>query len=432
MTRTSILAICLTVFVVSATVPSWPSSDLHLTQHDVLETRGLSILLFHNSYHRVFGDQKMSGLEIVLHEQRIATGGDVRLSATPAQWDPIPDFKERKRGSAPNELTAFCTYEEHGLSYRIDLRPEADGFRVAVQLDEPIPVALAGKAGFNLEFMPTSYFGKSYVFDDAVGIFPRHSDGPMEKTADGNVEPLPLAMGRRVVLSPEDPSTRVTINSDMGPVMLFDGRNKAQNGWFVLRSVIPAGQTGDVVVWHVRPNVLPGWTRPPVIGYNQVGYTPERQKVAVVELDPSYDAPKSARVCALSENHAGDAVVSEEDFAVIGSGCNPARTMLFYREQDNGSELMETIYAVIEAKEMAGTVPGVGPSLSLEVMYPDNKMLALSPVGYRRCIQLFRQLGPKGMYGRGRKKRFKFKADYLEPLGESKPSPPSPVPSDLS
>ncbi|HZD32730.1 MAG TPA: hypothetical protein VE779_13845 [Candidatus Angelobacter sp.] len=52
----------------------------------------------------------------------------------------------------------------------------------------------------------------------------------MEKTADGTVEPLPLAMGRKVVLSPDDPSTRVTITSDTGPVMLFDGRNQAQNG----------------------------------------------------------------------------------------------------------------------------------------------------------------------------------------------------------
>lgn len=41
---------------------SWGSSVLHLTEQDVLETQGLSILLFHNSYHRVFGGQKMSGL----------------------------------------------------------------------------------------------------------------------------------------------------------------------------------------------------------------------------------------------------------------------------------------------------------------------------------------------------------------------------------
>jgi endoglucanase len=300
MKKHSTLETCTIIVLLFTSVLSWSSSDLHLTQHDVLETHGLSVLLFHNEYHRVFGDQKMNGMEIILHDQRIATSGDLRLSPTPEQWDPIPDFKERRRGPAPDEITAVCTYPDRGLSYRIDVQPEARGFRVAVQLDQPIPAALAGKAGFNLEFLPTLYFGKSYAIDDGAGMFPRHSDGPMEKTPDGSVEPMPLSAGRRIVLSPEDPSTRVTIVSDSGPILLFDGRNKAQNGWFVVRTLIPSGKTGDVIVWHIQPNVIPGWTRSPVVGFNQVGYTPERQKVAVIELDPLYNAPKTARVLRLT------------------------------------------------------------------------------------------------------------------------------------
>lgn len=286
--------------LLSATPSS--TSDLHLTQKDVLETQGLSVLLFHNAYHRVFGDQKMDGMEIILHDLRIATGGDLRLSAAPEQWDPVPDFKKRERGPAPDEITAFCTYSDHGLNYRVDVRPESQGFRVAVQLDQSLPAALTGKAGFNLEFLPTLYFGKSYVVDDVAGIFPRHADGPMEQTADGSTEPVPLATAHRIVLSPEDPRTRVTITSDSGPIQLLDGRNKAQNGWFVVRTLIPAGKTGDVVVWHIQPNVILGWTRPPVVGYNQVGYTPERAKVAVLELDPMFEAPKTASVLRITDD----------------------------------------------------------------------------------------------------------------------------------
>ena len=287
--------IFLTFFLISETFPLF-SSDLHLTQQGVLESHGLSVLLFHNPYHRVFGDQKMNGMEIILHDQRIATGGDVRLSPTPEQWDPIPEFKERKRGPLPDEVSALCTYQDRGLSYRIDLRPEADGFRLAVQLDQPLPASLAGKAGLNLEFLPSLYFGKTYLADSGPGIFPRHDDGPMEKGSDGTAQPLPLATTRSIVLSPEDPATRVTITSDSGPIMLFDGRNKAQNGWFVVRTLIPAGATGDAIVWHIRPNLIPGWIRPPVVGYNQVGYTPSREKIAVLELDPAFTAPETARV----------------------------------------------------------------------------------------------------------------------------------------
>jgi hypothetical protein len=293
--RTVVFRTRLIVFLLLC-VPSLRGSDLRLNEKDYFEAHGLSVLLYHNAYHAVFGDQKMGGLEIILHEQRIATNGDVRLSPTPTQWDPIPHFKERKRGPSENELTAFCTYSDRDLSYRVEVEPEADGFRVSVQLDQSLPAALAGKAGFNLEFLPTAYFGKSFVLDEASGVFPRHPDGPMQKEADGTVQPLPLATGHRIVLSPEDPLTRVTIASDNGPLLLFDGRNQAQNGWFVVRSLIPSDQTGNVVVWHIHPNVVPGWTRPPVVAYNQVGYTPERTKVAVLELDPLYNAPKTARV----------------------------------------------------------------------------------------------------------------------------------------
>jgi hypothetical protein len=90
--------------------------------------------------------------------------------------------------------------------------------------------------------------------------------------------------------------TRVSIQSDSGALQLFDGRNVAQNGWFVVRTLIPANATNDVMVWHIHANVIPGWTRPPVVGYNQVGYTPNRSKIAIIELDPQFDAPKTARV----------------------------------------------------------------------------------------------------------------------------------------
>ena len=138
------------------------------------------------------------------------------------------------------------------------------------------------------------------MFDSSSGIFPRSPDSPMQRESEGPAQPLPIASGNTAVLSPEDPLTRVTITSDSGPIMLFDARNQAQNGWFVLRTLIPSGRTENALVWHIRPNVIPGWTRPPVVAYNQVGYTPERNKVAVIELDPLYDAPKTASVLKLS------------------------------------------------------------------------------------------------------------------------------------
>jgi hypothetical protein len=36
---------------------------------------------------------------------------------------------------------------------------------------------------------------EDFVVDNTSGIFPRHSNGAMERESNGTVEPLPLAMG---------------------------------------------------------------------------------------------------------------------------------------------------------------------------------------------------------------------------------------------
>jgi hypothetical protein len=124
----------------------------------------------------------------------------------------------------------------------------------------------------------------------------------------------------------------------------------------------------------------------------------------------------NAMICALSESHDGDVAVLEDEYAVIGSACNAARTILSVREQDAATSLMETIYAVYEAKCISETVPGVGPSVSIDVMYPDGKILQLSDSGFDRCNELLTRFGMKTTENKKKKTWFEFKADYLEPL----------------
>ena len=81
--------------------------------------------------------------------------------------------------------------------------------------------------------------------------------------------------------------------------MLFDGRMLAQNGWFVVRSLLPAGKTGKVLTWTVTPNTIKDWVREPNIGFSQVGYIPSQQKVAVIELDKKDKAKKHVNTRAM-------------------------------------------------------------------------------------------------------------------------------------
>jgi endoglucanase len=295
--------------------------QMQVTDKDYLNTQGFSVFLYDSTYHPVFVDQKNTAMEMILHGQRIATNGDVRLMPTPEQWDLVAALKGRHADKENKRLSADLTFPTFGLNYTLEVEAEPGGVRVSINLDKPLPQELAGRAGFNLEFLPSIYMGKSYLVDGSrAGIFPRTPNDAMIKVlplaneprkayyledwdkAKGYTEPLPFAQGRRITLGVDDKLARISVSSDTADLLLFDGRDRAQNGWFVLRSLIPAGKTTGAIVWHIRPDVIPNWTRPPMIAHSQVGYAPGFSKVAVIELDPKFDAPKTARVLRLMEH----------------------------------------------------------------------------------------------------------------------------------
>ncbi|MBN1313319.1 MAG: glycoside hydrolase family 9 protein [Anaerolineae bacterium] len=271
---------------------------LQLNDLGYFETRGLNILVFSNWYDSNFDDAKISGVELIHHGVRTATNGDMRLSATPSQWDAIPQFIDRKVDAELNAIEASLAYPEHDIQYTIKAVSGNKGITLSLHLEKPLPKELEGQAGFNIEFLPSAYFGKAYLVDGQSGIFPRYPSGPM---ADKG-KPGPLARGTHIVLAPEDPTRRVAIQVLDGELLLFDGRNIAQNGWYVLCSPIPAGKSGKVVEWLLSAGVLPGWMRRPVIAHSQVGYHPDQEKVAVIELDKNDQPLATARLLKVIEN----------------------------------------------------------------------------------------------------------------------------------
>ncbi len=277
-------------------------NSLILNASGYFEATGINFLVFNNWYNGMFSDSKMSGIEIIHHGIRTATNGDVRLHPTPEQWDAIPTFIERNPNIEENSIEALLSYPDYNFRYRIEATSSGDKMVIRVVLDEPLPELLEGRAGFNLEFLPSAYFRKTFMLDSSLQSFPLYPAGPMEQLPDGEVQPLPLATGRRLVLAPEDPERRVTIESSTSEMSIYDGRNVAQNGWFVVRSLIPAGKTGSVMEWNIQANSIDGWVRKPVIGHSQAGYHPAQKKVAVIECDPAGQTNKQAILYRISED----------------------------------------------------------------------------------------------------------------------------------
>ncbi len=281
------------------------------------------------AYDDIYPEGHQGGVSLIMHGHRVATNGDIRLEPTPGQWQPVPKQNRRDADVKANTITAHLTfpdsarhmtgfnpmiYPDFMFNYRVNVRGEGPTVIVTVDLDRPVPEKFLGKVGFNLELFPGTLFGKPWIMDGQTGIFPLQPNGPTRQepsnhahrgdfnpTGKASVEQLsgtgyspviaddivsePYAVGKRFTVRPDDPYNRFTIESKGTELRLYDGRMNHNNGWFVLRSEVPAGKTDGAIEWVITPNVVEEWIYQPVIQTSQVGYHPDQPKVAVIELD---------------------------------------------------------------------------------------------------------------------------------------------------
>ena len=309
------------VFLLATVINNVSGQELKLNDLGYFETQGVNVLVYSNQFTGGFNDEKNAGIELIHHGVRTAQGGAVRLSGTPEQWDLVPAMPARKADPVSKTIEVGLRFGDYDFDSRVVVTARGKGVEISVYLDKPVPAALEGKAGFNLEFLPSQYWNKAYLADGRYNRFPRYVAGntvtkpnstkPKQfrgyVTSDDRgtgrfVDPLPLETGRTFVLAPDDPERLVKITSPDADLMLFDGRVLAQNGWFVVRSLLPAGKTGKVLTWTVEPNAIKGWIREPNIGFSQVGYLPSQPKISVIELDKKDKPLTKASIYKVSED----------------------------------------------------------------------------------------------------------------------------------
>lgn len=320
MLRSKFAAALLGAASLLATSSAFGAEPYRLNEKGYFETRGANVLVFSNWYDGLFADSKISGVEIILKGNRLASNGDVRLMPTPGQWDEIGQMTSRTVDPATGVITTKLRYEKYDFNYTLVAKPVGDGIEVSILLEKPLPEALKGRAGFNLEFIPSAYFHKSFMVDGKAAPFPLAPASDMKSLGEPELlsrklpktEPVAMAKGRHFSLSPDAADTRVEITSETGDIALFDGRNQATNGWFVLRGDLPTDQTGTVLKWQIKPAADADWVRAPMIAHSQVGYVPQQKKVAVIELDPNDTPEKTAKLVRINADGSATDVLTAE------------------------------------------------------------------------------------------------------------------------
>lgn len=289
-----------------------PNDTLIIGKEGYFEMPGLNVLVYSNT----FPEGHQGGVEIIQHGNRVATNGELRLNATPGQWQPIPKLgtgyesigvsprnvglQGRSVDSLAQEIVMQCSYPDSSrmrkgfnpiiypdlhLKYSVRVKAAGKSFMISVDLDEPLPPEWVGKVGYILELFPGDLYGKAYMMDSHTGMFPRQANGPAYLNSSKEAEAVPMAEGNILVVAPESDLLRMVIESPNAKLQLLDGSLQHNNGWFTVRSLIPAGATKGALRWKISPHVIPGWIDKPVVHISQVGYHPNQPKVAFIELD---------------------------------------------------------------------------------------------------------------------------------------------------
>ena len=328
------LTTCLLAVLCMMSASAQTFHSFELLDEGYFNAGGTDVMAFSDFY----PEGHQGGVCVIMNGRRMATNGDLRLEATPGQWQPVPKQLSRKveggriitklcYPDSTRHLTGFnpMVYPDWNVEYTVTVEPKDRGILITVDLDKPVPDFLLGKVGFNLEFYPGHLFGKPWLMDDKTGLYPQQPNSPLltlptNRGHDGNYfagrgqkadlaqldgvrasgsavgtpySPLraddiiaePYAVGRKFTSCPDDDLSRLTVESLTEPLKLYDGRMNHNNGWFVLRSEVAKGATKGAVRWFITPAYDNSWLAPTVIQTSQVGYLPNQPKRVVIEND---------------------------------------------------------------------------------------------------------------------------------------------------
>ena len=155
-----------------ATTVAGHSQDLQLNEQEYFERQGVNVLVFSNNFNGGFNDEKNSGIEIIHHGVRTVQGGAVRLNNTPEQWDLVPKTTSRTVDRETGSIEVNMRYDDYDFDSRVVVTAKGKAVEIAVWLDKPVPEKLAGEAGFNIEFLPSQYWLKTFTMDGRLGRLP--------------------------------------------------------------------------------------------------------------------------------------------------------------------------------------------------------------------------------------------------------------------
>jgi hypothetical protein len=304
----SVLSLIVVLIALLAACNQNPSGQkMVVNKQEYLTKPGLTVLAFHDYY--PVGRQ--GGIEIIQHGERIASNGFIRMQPVSGKRMPDPLGASRVIDSVNQVIKSVVSYEDFGFKYAVRIWPEGNSIRLAVDLDKPLPAEWENKLSFEIEFFPPLYLGKSWQIGESFGYIPKQTLGQKFRDADGTYRPIPMGNGNKFTLAAEDPLRKIVIESPKAELIVTDNRSTGYGNWIYVKSQVPGGVSENAIEWTITPNVIPGWTRDPVIAVSQIGYHPDQRKRVILELDPQTERLEEARLLKITGDNNREEVKAE-------------------------------------------------------------------------------------------------------------------------
>jgi len=283
------------------------TSGLVVNDQEYLEMPGFNVMVYHDYY----PGGRQGGITLIQNGERVAANGDIRLLN---QDRPIPAHGERQIDQDNHMISINVGYPDSlreqpqdpgspfsdlTLQSTVRVKGEGKSVRIMVDLEKPLPEKWKDKVVFSLELFPGHFYDKTFYMDGKPGRFPRQANGPVLETEGGEIVMKPLARGRKLVALPGTDHEMITVESFGNDLELVDSRSPA--GWFHIRTILSENRE-NAVEWLITPEIEPDFRYGPVIQVSQVGYRPDQQKIAVIEMDKRERSPGRMTLVRITES----------------------------------------------------------------------------------------------------------------------------------
>ena len=255
-------------------------SSIVLNAKEYFAAPGFAFLLFHNQY---LGGMQ-GGLQMIQHGDRVLDSGDFYIvpngHARPPAQRALRRVVDRNSGTA----TIFGEVEGWNAGYRLVTRTDGKRISIRLQVDRSLDRRRLSEAGLRIYLYPKSYFSTACTSDAGSCIVPRQYGG-------GEVL---VGAAHQLNFAPNHSLLAFKVSRRDGTLNLLDNRRRSPQSWFPIEAPLAVDSTSLEIT--IESRIQPQWRRAPVIAVSQVGYHPDQNKLAVVELDPRDELRDAVRL----------------------------------------------------------------------------------------------------------------------------------------